>query len=147
VLELRARGATVLFSTHVMEHAERLCDRIVLLAEGRKVFDGRVEDALSRVPRRVFVETDQRADLAALSVRGVRIEEEAPPRGGGGEGRRLWRADLDDGADAQDLLRACVDAGVALRRFEPVRAHLHDAFVHMVGAAAAGDIVAREEAA
>jgi ABC-2 type transport system ATP-binding protein len=42
-------------------------------------------------------------------------------------------------------LRACVDAGVALRRFEPMRAHLHDAFVHMVGAAeAAGE---REEEA
>ncbi|MGD2133725.1 MAG: ATP-binding cassette domain-containing protein, partial [Maricaulaceae bacterium] len=50
---MRDRGATVLFSTHVMEHAERLCDRIVLLAKGRKVFDGKVADAIARVPRRV----------------------------------------------------------------------------------------------
>jgi ABC-2 type transport system ATP-binding protein len=36
------------------------------------------------------------------------------------------------GSDAQDVLKACVDADVKLTRFEPVRAHLHDAFVHLV---------------
>ncbi len=146
VLEMRAKGATVLFSTHVMEHAERLCDRIVLLAQGRKVFDGQVEEALARVPRRVFLETDPGVDLAAaVSVSGARIAQEPAP--GAADGRSVWRADLADGADAQNLLRACVDAGVALRRFEPVRAHLHDAFVHMVGEAAAGDVARAEEAA
>jgi ABC-2 type transport system ATP-binding protein len=129
VLGLKARGATVLFSTHVMEHAERLCDRIVLLARGSKVFDGRVADALARVPRRVFLETDAGADLAArIRVRGVTLA-----RDGETEGRPVWRADLADGADAQELLRACIEAGVALRRFEPQRAHLHDAFVQLVG--------------
>lgn len=131
VLGLKARGATVLFSTHVMQHAERLCDRIVLLAEGRKVFDGGIADALGRVPRRVFLETDVGVDLASrVAVSGAAFSREPD-----NEGRAVWRADLADGADAQALLRACVDAGVALRRFEPVRAHLHDAFVHMVGAA------------
>jgi ABC-2 type transport system ATP-binding protein len=133
VLGLKARGATVIFSTHVMQHAERLCDRIVLLAQGRKVFDGAVSEALGRVPRRVFLETDAGVDLAArVRVLGVALAREPD-----NEGRAVWRADLGDGADAQELLRACVDAGVALRRFEPVRAHLHDAFVHMVGAASA----------
>jgi ABC-2 type transport system ATP-binding protein len=137
VLGLKARGATVLFSTHVMEHAERLCDRIVLLARGAKVFDGRVADALGRVPRRVFLETDQGVDLAArVAVRGVTLAREAAAADVP-EGRQVWRADLSDGADAQDLLRACVDSGVALRRFEPMRAHLHDAFVHLVDASAA----------
>jgi ABC-2 type transport system ATP-binding protein len=139
VLALRARGATVVFSTHVMEHAERLCDRIVLLARGEKVFDGRVADALARVPRRVFLETDAGVDLAArVAARGATLT-----RDGQVEGRQVWRADLSDGADAQELLRACVDAGVALRRFEPVRAHLHDAFVHMVGASEAAPKVGK----
>jgi ABC-2 type transport system ATP-binding protein len=68
-------------------------------------------------------------------------------RDGLAEGRQVWRADLADGADAQDLLRACVDAGVALRRFEPVRAHLHDAFVHLVGTSTTLAPLARAEEA
>jgi ABC-2 type transport system ATP-binding protein len=40
IRDLAARGATVVFSTHVMQHAERLCDRVVLMARGRKRFDG-----------------------------------------------------------------------------------------------------------
>jgi len=130
---LRERGATVLFSTHVMEHAERLCDRIVLLAQGRKVFDGSVDGALACVPRRVVLETDADVDLARV----ITDPRTTLTRGAVAEGRQEWTADLSEGADAQDLLRACVDAGVALRRFEPVRAHLHDAFVQMVGEASA----------
>ena len=42
---LAANGATVLFSTHVMQHAERLCDKVVLLARGRKAFEGTVTEA------------------------------------------------------------------------------------------------------
>jgi ABC-2 type transport system ATP-binding protein len=139
VLSMRGGGATVLFSTHVMEHAERLCDRIVLLAQGRKVFDGKVAEALARVPRRVFLETEPGFDLSTrISIPGVRITRNDSP---GAEGHPTWTADLADGVDAQAVLRACVDHGVPLRRFEPARAQLHEAFVHMVGKAAAGDIV------
>ena len=42
IRDLAANGATVLFSTHVMQHAERLCDRVVLVARGRKAFEGTV---------------------------------------------------------------------------------------------------------
>ena len=53
VREIASRDRTIIFSTHVMEHAERLCDRIILMASGRKVFDGTTEDALAKAPRRV----------------------------------------------------------------------------------------------
>ena len=53
---LAARGAAVVFSTHVMQHAERLCDRVVLIAGGRKVFDGSVADARSAAPRTLVLE-------------------------------------------------------------------------------------------
>ena len=49
-----AAGATVLFSTHVMEHAERLCESIVMMARGRKVFDGTLEAAFDALGRRAF---------------------------------------------------------------------------------------------
>ena len=45
IISEHKRGATILFSTHVMEHAERLCDSIVMMAGGKKVFDGNLEQA------------------------------------------------------------------------------------------------------
>ena len=56
IWDIARRNGTVLFSTHVMEHAERLCDRIVLLAKGRKIFDGTVRQAKLTLPRRVRIE-------------------------------------------------------------------------------------------
>src|SRR5256885_10033876 len=44
VLELRARGATILFSTHIMEQAEKLCEHVCIIARGRKLVDGPLGD-------------------------------------------------------------------------------------------------------
>ena len=131
IREEHARGATILFSTHVMEHAERLCDQIVLVAKGRKVFDGSVKEALGEVPRRVTVEAASDHDLSQLLAGKGEIARGEPV-----DGNAVWTIDLASGTDAQDVLKACVDSGVKLARFEPVRAHLHDAFVHLVGASA-----------
>ena len=121
-------GKTILFSTHVMEHAERLCDRIVLIAKGRKVFDGTVNEALGTVPRRVLIETGEGPDAApVLAAHGAVTDD-----GMTAEGTHRYTLDLAPGSDAQDALKALVDAGVRLARFEPVRAHLHEAFVHLV---------------
>src|SRR5262245_1327443 len=59
VRDLAARGRTVLFSTHVMQHAERLCQRVLVIAKGRKLFDGTVHEALRTIPRRLVIESDQ----------------------------------------------------------------------------------------
>lgn len=121
------RGKTILFSTHVMEHAERLCDQIVLISKGRKVFDGSVPEALSQVPRRVIIESSSDHDLGAiLAATGEISRQDAP------EGLHGWTVELVAGKDAQDVLKACVGAGVRLARFEPIRAHLHDVFVELV---------------
>jgi len=58
VREIADRGRTIIFSTHVMEHAERLCDRIILMAGGRKVFDGPTDEALAKAPRRMVIGSD-----------------------------------------------------------------------------------------
>ncbi|WP_420430843.1 ABC transporter ATP-binding protein [Hyphobacterium sp.] len=121
------RGKTILFSTHVMEHAERLCDQIVLISKGRKVFDGSVPEALSQVPRRVIIESSSDHDLGEiLAATGEISRQDAP------EGLHGWTVELLAGKDAQDVLKACVEAGVRLARFEPIRAHLHDVFVEIV---------------
>ncbi|MBA4801424.1 MAG: ATP-binding cassette domain-containing protein [Euryhalocaulis sp.] len=123
-------GATVIFSTHVMEHAERLCDRILLLSKGRTVFEGAVSAALDAAPRRVFVETDADVDVAALTAA---IPGASAAREGEAETEGVrWRVDLPEGASTQPVLHAFVDKGAPLRMFEPMRTHLHDAFVELV---------------
>jgi ABC-2 type transport system ATP-binding protein len=77
IREMAGRGRTVLFSTHVMQHAERLCDRILLIAKGKMIFDGTIAQAKETIPRRVKLETED--DVGPLrelpEVRSARIVE------------------------------------------------------------------------
>jgi ABC-2 type transport system ATP-binding protein len=124
IRDLAARGATVIFSTHVMQHAERLCDRVVLVAGGRKVFDGTVEAARAAAPRTLMLEgqfaSEAIADLPGLGVRSCeRID---------GDAVRITAA-LTPGAAGQDVLRSAFARGLAINRFELREPHLHDAFI------------------
>jgi ABC-2 type transport system ATP-binding protein len=128
-----AAGRTVLFSTHVMEHAERLCDRILLINGGRRAFEGTVQEALALAPSVAMLETEGDFDLAAvLRERGFNIVSD-----GQEHGSRRWRARLENGKGSRQLLSACVEAGAPLSLFEPARASLHEAFVALVGEEAA----------
>src|ERR1019366_8028443 len=110
---LAARGATVVFSTHVMQHAERLCDQVVLLANGRKVFDGTVDQARSAAPRSLILEgVFDPAALAGLPGLGERTVEAAD------EGAIRVTATLLPGAPAQAALVAAFGLGLDIRRFE-----------------------------
>ena len=121
-----AKGATVVFSTHVMQHAERLCDRLLLLARGTKKFEGTLDEARALLPARLGVTA--RASLASLP--GVADCSAARDHGNGWHD---WDVRLRAGVRAEDLLEHCSTGGVALRRFEERRASLHDVFLHMVG--------------
>lgn len=144
VREIASRGRTILFSTHVMEHAERLCDRIVLMSRGAKVFDGSVEEALDHAPRRVILSSEN----TGLADTVTPFSEEVIRRDDGSLDILLKRD-----AQTPDLLEKCVENNVRLTRFEPMRASLHEAFVALVGeevradleADAAADAAAMEE--
>jgi len=122
---LAASGKTVLFSTHTMQHAERLCDRLLVLAKGRKVFEGTLDEARGLLPRRARVGAD--ADLSFL--RGVAGVTRATPPGGG---ESSWTLDLGEGADGRALLAACFEKGVPLTHFDLAPPSLHDVFVSLV---------------
>ena len=133
IRDLAARGATVVFSTHVMQHAERLCDQVVLLARGRKVFDGAVDRARAAAPRRLLLEGGlDRAAIAALPGV-VAVETDEPlDEPGAAPGRRIVAA-LAPGAPAQDALKAAFARDLDLRRFEVREPSLHDAFIVLTG--------------
>jgi len=124
VREIADRGHTILFSTHVMEHAERLCDRIILMSGGQKVFDGSTQAALDTAPRRMVLASDS-AGLTELITPFVK---EITPRKDG-----ALMLTLKDDADSQSVLEKCVAQKIKLTRFEPRPPTLHEAFVALVG--------------
>ena len=124
-----ARGATIIFSTHVMEHAERLCDRLVIIGNGEKRFDGTIDDAMSLIPETADISTEGDFDLhAALEKSGFASEYDKTDENG-----KHWRVDLSHGERAQDVLRAAINAGAPITSFTPHRAKLRDVFVSLVG--------------
>jgi ABC-2 type transport system ATP-binding protein len=125
VTDVARTGSTVVFSTHVMQHAERLCDRLVLIAQGRKIFDGTQSEARERLPGRLTLVAEH--DPSALP--GVR----AAIAGATVDGWTEWAVNLAPGRDPGDLLEACFARDFRLRGFEPHRPSLHDVFVHLVG--------------
>jgi len=124
VREIAEADSTVIFSTHVMEHAERLCDRIILMAGGRKVFDGPTEEALAKAPRRMVIgsDTDGFKDSIASFAKSLEAREDG-----------ALNLILKDKAKSQDVLERCVKQKINLTRFEPKQPTLHEAFVAMVG--------------
>jgi len=130
IRRMSAGGSTVVFSTHVMQHAERLCDRLLLLAKGRKKFEGTLEEARAELPARIVVIARQ--DPSRLQ--GV---ESAEHRGEAGDGWKRWDLRLAPGVPPGDVLERCVAQQFPLRQFEQMHASLHDVFVHIVGSAEA----------
>lgn len=133
IREMATRGRTVIFSTHVMQHAERLCERIILVTRGEKIFDGTIAEAKRKVPRKVAIETAQEIDLKALgSMTEVRSVMALPPRVES-DGFAQWEIEMRDNADASAVLRACFERGIPLRGFQYTEPTLHDVFVRLVG--------------
>ena len=131
-----ARGATILFSTHVMEHAERLCDSIIMMARGRKVFDGDLAAAYATLGQRALMTVESGFDLAgSLVPAGYAVDPAGPEHGG-----EAWHINLPPGRSAQDALRAAIEAGAPIIGFAPEEARLRDVFVSLVGEAEAVDL-------
>ncbi|GMM91778.1 ABC transporter ATP-binding protein [Qipengyuania sp. MTN3-11] len=126
ILRASRRGAAVVFSTHVMQHAERLCDRLLLLRKGRKRFEGTLEEARAQLPASLVAMAQ--ADMDKLP--GV---ASAKPLGQPAEGWQEWDVKLDPGVAPGAVLEHCTASRIALRRWDERRASLHDVFVQLVG--------------
>ena len=117
----RDRGATILFSTHVMAHAQRLCDRLAIIAGGKRRFEGTVDDARGLLPQRVTyrpVRAD--ASVAADLPRDAVAEGDA------------WQFPLPR-EGIEPLLARLIGAGHGIAGLSIERPGLHEAFVRVVG--------------
>ena len=123
--EFRAGGGAILFSTHAMAAAEAVCDRVVMLADGRTVFEGPLDEASDLAPHGAVVVT---ADLAGLRAAADALGAEIAPMSlsQGGSGR--WRVLLPEHVPHPALIRALAEQQVSIQAFEPIKADLAGAF-------------------
>jgi ABC-2 type transport system ATP-binding protein len=133
VLETRRRGATVVFSTHDMATAERMCDRICMIFRGRKVLDGTLEE----IQAAYGLDT-----VRVRSAAGSTVLADLPGVEAINDYGQLQEVRLT--GDPQTFLQ-CLAARTAVYHFEVTRPSLHDIFVRIAGAENGG--AARQDVA
>jgi ABC-2 type transport system ATP-binding protein len=126
-------GVTVIFSTHVIHHAERLCEGVAIIAGGRVPYAGSVEAARDRIPAQVRLETRARegAWLAALPKDTRRNGD-------------FFHFPLPE-SGVEPLLRQLIEGEAGILSLSIERAGLHDAFVAIAGEAAARALKADQQ--
>jgi ABC-2 type transport system ATP-binding protein len=130
IVELKRRGKTVIFSTHLMDNAERICDSVCIIARGEKVLDGSIAAIKdSHGSRNIAL------SLVGASSNGVgeiladrRLVKRVD------DSNRFFEVELVSGADPQELLHRIVATGAVIQRFELVQPSLHQIFLERVGA-------------
>ena len=124
-------GVTIIFSTHVIAHAERLCEQVAIIAGGKVAFDGRVDEARARLRPIVRLRTRATDGPWRSAIPGAARRE--------GE---EWVFELPPGGP-EPLLKALIDGGAGIETLAIERPGLHDAFVAIAGNQAAAEM-ARE---
>ncbi|HZS04127.1 MAG TPA: ATP-binding cassette domain-containing protein [Blastocatellia bacterium] len=123
VHDMKRRNRTIIFSTHLMEQAEQMCDEICLINRGRKVLDGNVREIKRGFGHRAIAlegeNFDGLLDNPALVRKANRFQYHV-------------EVELEDGANPQELLRALVNGGAKLTRFEMVEPSLNEIFIESV---------------
>jgi ABC-2 type transport system ATP-binding protein len=123
VLELKAAGKTIIFSTHLMSTAERLCDDIVLINRSQKVLGGSLREVKSSFNRNL---------IALRATGGNSVLDDKTLVAKFTEHADEHEILLAENADAQDLLKRLVEAGATISKFEKIEPSLNDIFIEEV---------------
>ena len=130
IREMAEAGTTVIFSTHVIHHAERLCDDVAIIAGGKVPYAGSVDAARDRIPAQVRLETAN-GDGAWRSALPETARHDRKAHGG-----HFWYFPVPD-SGIETLLKRLIEGGAGILSLSIERAGLHDAFVEIAGEAAA----------
>lgn len=122
--EFKQQHKTVIFSTHLMETAERLCSDILLINKARKVVSGSLREVKESYGHNLIALRASGGDgVIADKTLVAKVVEHSDEK----------EIHLADGADAQELLRRLIDTGVTVTKFEQIEPSLNDIFIDQVG--------------
>lgn len=123
VAELKARGKTIIFSTHLMETAERLCDDIILINKSRKVIGGTIREVKQSFGKNLIaLRVDGGAAVLQDKSLVAKIIENADET----------EIELAENADSQTLLKTLIESGARVSKFEQVEPSLNDIFIEKI---------------
>src|SRR5215208_2783980 len=133
VVDLKRRNKTVIFSTHLMDNAERMCDAVCIIARGEKVLDGSVAGVKAEHGgSHIALSLGDNAAAAKNGVAAVLGDRSLVRRAD--DQNRFFEIELAPGASPQQLLHRVIAAGASVERFELVQPSLHQIFLQRVGA-------------
>ena len=124
VAELKAQHKTIIFSTHLMETAERLCDDIILINKSRKVIGGTLREVKEGFGKNL---------IALRSVGGSDVLEDKSLVAKITTHADEMEIELAENADAQILLKKLIEAGAVISKFEQIEPSLNDIFIDEIG--------------
>jgi ABC-2 type transport system ATP-binding protein len=125
LLELRERGKTLLFTSHILSDVELLCDRVVIMQQGEITSEGKVHDLLERAGRRVEIRLSGASEALkdSLGTRGTILDD--------GGGHLTLRVDGQEAVD--EVIRISNAAGARLDAMIPERQTLEKLFLENAG--------------
>jgi ABC-2 type transport system ATP-binding protein len=128
ILDLKKQGKTIIFSTHQMEQVEQMCDDICLINHATKVLGGGLKEVKGRFGRNTVI-LDYEGPDSFLTADLVKRHNQFP---------NYSEILLQDGADAQEVLKRALAAGARVNRFELVEPSLNEIFIESVTGKSSG---------
>jgi ABC-2 type transport system ATP-binding protein len=124
ILEMKQRGKVILFSTHLMEFAEKMCDHIAMIDRGKVILQGSLKEIKSKYSQR-NVSLSYDGDISFLNGHPIveKIEDFGNTTG----------IRLKDAANTQQLLKLLVDRNVNVKKFDANDISLHEIFLELAG--------------
>ncbi len=122
IQQMKRDGRTVIFSTHIMEQAERICDFIFLINKGQKILNGTLTEIKATGDRGILIDYDGDGDILKTLPGIQRINDS-------GKQAEIY---LQPGVDPQSVLSAIVGS-LTIKRFDLREPSLHEIFVRVVG--------------
>jgi ABC-2 type transport system ATP-binding protein len=123
IAELKTQGKTIIFSTHLMETAERLCDDIILINKSRKVIGGTLREVKESFGKNL---------IALRYAGGDKILEDKTLVAGIFHHADELEIELAKDVDAQILLKRLIESGAVITKFEQIEPSLNDIFIEKI---------------
>jgi ABC-2 type transport system ATP-binding protein len=124
LLEMKARGKTIILSTHLMDQAEKLCDQICLINKGRVVLEGSLESIKNKYSHNaIILEYSGNANF----INKIPYVQKTDDYG------NYMEIHLDEQANSDELFRALAASELKVKKFETAETSLNDIFIEIVG--------------